>query len=165
MSSRRQFITFLGGAAAVWSLAARAQQPDRMRRIGVLLGFAENDLESPPRIAAFRQTLDRLGWKEGLTVRIDYRGGAGDPNRMQVYAKELIRATPDVVVAESTPAASALQRESQTTPIIFINAGNPVGSGLVANFAHPGGNSTGFTNYIPSMGGKWLELLKEIVPQ
>jgi ABC-type uncharacterized transport system substrate-binding protein len=99
---RRQFITLLGGAAA-WPLTARAQQLDRMRRIGVLLGFAENDLESPSRIAVFRQTLDRLGWKEGLTVRIDYRWGAGDPNRMQVYAKELIRATPDVVVAESRP--------------------------------------------------------------
>jgi ABC-type uncharacterized transport system substrate-binding protein len=99
---RRQFITLLGGAAA-WPLTARAQQLDRMRRIGVLLGFAENDLESPSRSAVFRQTLDRLGWKEGLTVRIDYRWGAGDPNRMQVYAKELIRATPDVVVAESRP--------------------------------------------------------------
>src|SRR6516162_9664702 len=166
---RRELITLLGGAVAAsslsWPVAARAQKADRIRRIGMLLGFAENDPESPLRIEAFRQTLDQLGRKEGLNLHIDYRWGAGDPNRMQVYAMELIRATADVVVAESTPATSALQRESRTTPIIFINVGNPVGSGLVASFAHPGGNITGFTNYIPSMGGKWLELLKEIVPQ
>jgi putative tryptophan/tyrosine transport system substrate-binding protein len=114
---------------------------------------------------AFRQTLNQLGWKEGVSVRIDTRWGASDPDRMRAYAKELIAAAPDVAVADSTPAALALQRESRTKPIIFIQAGNPVGSGLVVNLARPGGNLTGFTNYVPSMGGKWLELLKEVAPR
>jgi putative ABC transport system substrate-binding protein len=162
---RREFITLLGGAAAAWPLAARAQQTDRMRRIGMLIGTAENDPELPLRLAAFLQTLERLGWKESLNLRIDYRWGAGDPDRTRAYAKELIRATPDIVVAESTPATAALQQESRTTPIIFVQAGNPVGSGFVASFARPGGNLTGFTNYVPSMGSKWLELLKEIAPR
>jgi putative tryptophan/tyrosine transport system substrate-binding protein len=162
---RRGFIAFLGDAAA-WPLATRAQQADRVRRIGMLFGLAENDPESPLRLAAFRQTLERLGWKEGVNLRIDYRwGGAGDPDRMRSYAKELIGATPDVVVAESTPATAALQQGTPTTPLIFVHAGNPVGSGFVASFARPGGNLTGFTNYAPAMGGKWLELLKEIAPR
>src|SRR2546430_5405469 len=162
---RRQFITLLGGAAAAWPLAARAQQPERMRRIAMLVGATENDPEAPVSSEAFRQTLNQLGWKEGVSVRIDTRWGAGDPDRMRAYAKELIGTAPDVAVADSTPAALALQRESRTTPIIFIQAGNPVGSGLVANLARPGGNLTGFTNYVPSMGGKWLELLKEVAPR
>jgi putative ABC transport system substrate-binding protein len=116
-------------------------------------------------LVAFRQTLNQLGWKEGISVRIDTRWGGGDPDRIRAYAKELIDTAPDIAVADSTPAALALQRESRTTPIIFIQAGNPVGSGLVANLARPGGNLTGFTNYVPSMGGKWLELLKEVAPR
>jgi putative ABC transport system substrate-binding protein len=160
---RREFITLLGGAAA-WPLAARAQQAGRMRRIAMLVGATENDPEAPLSSEAFRQTLNQLGWKEGVSVRIDTRWGAGDPDRMHAYAKELID-TPDVAVADSTPAALALRRESRTTPIIFIQAGNPVGSGLVANLARPGGNLTGFTNYVPSMAGKWLELLKEVAPR
>jgi len=161
---RRQFITLIGGAAA-WPLAARAQQTGRMRRIAMLVGATENDPEAPLSSEAFRQTLNQLGWKEGVSVRIDTRWGAGDPDRMHAYAKELIDTAPDVAVADSTPAALALRRESRTTPIIFIQAGNPVGSGLVANLARPGGNLTGFTNYVPSMAGKWLELLKEVAPR
>ena len=160
---RREFIILLGGAAA-WPLVARAQQPEQMRRIGVLVGFAKSDPESPARFAAFRQGLERLGWKDGHNVRVEYRWGAGDPTRMRAHAKELIGTTPDVLVAESTPATAALQAETRITPIIFLQAGNPVGSGFVTSFARPGGNLTGFTNYAPSMGGKWLEILKEVVP-
>jgi ABC-type uncharacterized transport system substrate-binding protein len=163
---RRQFIGLLGGVAATaWPLAARAEQPRHVRRIVMLVGATENDPEAPLSSEAFRQTLNQLGWKEGVNVRIDTRWGHGDPDRMGSYAKELIATAPDVAVADSTPAALALQRESRTTPIIFIQAGNPVASGLVANLARPGGNLTGFTNYVPSMGGKWLELLKEVAPR
>jgi putative tryptophan/tyrosine transport system substrate-binding protein len=159
---RREFM-WLGSAAAVWPIAAGAQ--GRVRRIAVLVGFAETDPESPTHFAALRQSLDRLGWKEGVNLRIDTRYGAGNPERIRAYAKELIDAAPDVVIADSTPSALAMKRETQTTPIIFVQAGNPVGSGLVASLARPGGNLTGFTNYVPTMGGKWLELLKEIAPQ
>jgi ABC-type uncharacterized transport system substrate-binding protein len=162
MSNRRNFITLLGGALA-WPLAARAEE--RMRRIAMLVGATESDPEAPLSLEGFRQTLNQLGWKEGISVSIDTRWGGGDPDRIRAYAKELIDIAPDVAVADSTPAALALQRESRTTPIIFIQAGNPVGSGLVANLARPGGNLTGFTNYVPSMGGKWLELLKEVAPR
>ena len=138
---RREFITLLSGAAA-WPVAAGAQQPEQMRRIGVLVGFAESDPESPARLAAFRQGLERLGWKDSHNVRVEYRWGAGDPTRMRAHAKELIGTTPDVLVAESTPATAALQAETRITPIIFLQAGNPVGSGFVTNFARPGGNLT-----------------------
>jgi putative ABC transport system substrate-binding protein len=160
---RRQFITLLGGAAA-WPLAARAQQGERMRRIGVLSGLVESDPETPLRVVAFRQALGKLGWSEGRNLVIDFRWGAGDPSLMRVHAKELIGATPDVVVAESTPAAAALRQETSAVSIVFLQVGNPVGSGFVASLAHPGGNLTGFTNFEPTMGGKWLELLKEIAP-
>src|SRR5437762_2195902 len=161
---RRTFVTLLG-SAATWPLAARAQQAGHMRRIAMLVGATENDPEAPLSSEAFRESLNQLGWKEGVNVRIDTRWGAGDPDRMHAYAKELIDTAPDVAVADSTPAALALHRESRTTPIIFIQAGNPVASGLVANLARPGGNLTGFTNYVPSMAGKWLELLKEVAPR
>jgi ABC-type uncharacterized transport system substrate-binding protein len=161
---RREFITLLGGAAA-WPVAARAQQPERMRRIGVLVGFAESDPQSPVFLAAFRHSLERLGWKEGLNIRIEYRWGAGDPTRMRAHAKELIGTSPDILVAESTPATASLQAETRTTPIVFLQAGNPVGSGFVASIARPSRNLTGFTNYAPTLGGKWLELLKEVAPR
>jgi putative tryptophan/tyrosine transport system substrate-binding protein len=161
---RREFFGALGGAAS-WPLAARARERERMRRIGILLGFAESDPESPARLAAFRHGLERLGWKEGHNVRIEYRWGAGDPTRMRAHAKELIGTSPDVLVAESTPATAVLQAETRTTPIVFLQAGNPVGSGFVTSFPRPGGNLTGFTNYAPTMAGKWLELLKEVVPR
>jgi putative tryptophan/tyrosine transport system substrate-binding protein len=161
---RRVFLGLVGGAAA-WPAAALAQAGGRTRRIAVLVGFAENDPESASHFAALRQTLERLGWKEGVNLRIDVRYGAGDLRKVQAFAKELLESEPDVVIADSTPAALAMKRETQTKPVIFVQAGNPVGSGLVASVARPGGNLTGFTNYIPSMGGKWLELLKEIAPQ
>jgi putative ABC transport system substrate-binding protein len=159
---RREFIVTVSGGAA-WPLAARAQQTGRVRRIAVLVGASENDPEAPLSLEAFRQMLNQLGWNG--SVHIETRWGAGDPDRMRAYAKELIGTAPDIAVADSTPAALAMQQQSRTTPIIFIQAGNPVGSGLVANLARPGGNLTGFTNYVPSMGGKWLELLKEVSPR
>ena len=162
---RREFITLLGGAAAAWPLAARAQQRERMRRIGVLTGTAETDPETSLRIAALRQALAKMGWSENRNIVMDLRWGAGDPDRMRAHAKELIGLRPDVVVAESTPAAAALRQESAATPIVFMQVANPVGSGLVASLARPGGNLTGFTNFEPAMGGKWLELLKEIAPR
>ena len=163
MMKRRKFITLLGGAAA-WPLAARAQQGERVRRVAVMSGLVESDPETPLRVVAFRQALGKLGWSEGRNLVIDFRWGAGDPSLMRVHAKELIGATPDVVVAESTPAAAALRQETSAVSIVFLQVGNPVGSGFVASLAHPGGNLTGFTNFEPTMGGKWLELLKEIAP-
>jgi putative tryptophan/tyrosine transport system substrate-binding protein len=136
-----------------------------MRRVGVLSGLVESDPETPLRVAAFRQALGKLGWWEGQNLIIDFRWSAGEPSLMRVHAKELIGATPDVVVAESTPAAAALRQETSALPIVFLQVGNPVGSGFVASLANPGGNLTGLTNFEPTMGGKWLELLKEIAPR
>src|SRR6516162_5568981 len=162
---RREFITLLGGAAVAWPIAARAQQADRMRRIGVVVVTKENAPETPPRAMAFRQALAKTGWSEGRNVVIDFRfGTGGDLNRMRAQAKELIGLTPDVIVAESTPAAVALHQETAAVPIVFLQVANPIGSGLVASLARPGANLTGFTNFEPTMGGKWLELLKEIAP-
>ena len=161
---RREFITVVGGAAA-WPLAARAQQGERVRRIGVVVVTKETDPETPLRAMAFRQALAKLGWSEGRNVVIDFRfGTGGDLNRMRAQAKELIGLTPDVIVAESTPAAVALHQETAAVPIVFLQVANPIGSGLVASLARPGANLTGFTNFEPTMGGKWLELLKEIAP-
>ena len=162
---RRKFIKVIIGSAAAWPLVARAQQPQRVRRIGLLMGQAESNPESSPGAVAFRQTLNRLGWTEGRNLRIDYRSSAGETNRMQADARQLIGLAPDVVVAESTPATAALRAETSTTPIVFLTAANPVGCGFVASLAHPGGNITGFTNFEPSMGSKWLEVLKEIAPR
>jgi putative tryptophan/tyrosine transport system substrate-binding protein len=162
--TRRGFITLLGGAAAAWPIAARAQQPERMRRIGVVMVTKETDPETPLRAMAFRQALAKLGWSEGRNVVIDFRFGAGDLNRMRAQAKELTGLDPDVIVAESTPAAVALRQETAAAPIVFLQVANPIGSGLVASLARPGTNLTGFTNFEPTMGSKWLELLKEIAP-
>ena len=156
----------LGGAALAWPYLAHAQQSGPMQRIGVLIGgLAEGDPEGPPRVEAFRQTLEKLGWSEGRNVRIVYRWGAGDTNRMRASAKELIDMAPDVVVTESSPALTAMRQETRTTPIVFLFAANPVASGLIASIAHPGGNTTGFTGFEPSMVGKWMELIKEIAPR
>jgi putative ABC transport system substrate-binding protein len=160
---RRTFITLLGGAAA-WPLAARAQQGERVRRIGVVMVTKETDPETPLRAMAFRQALAKLGWSEGRNVVIDFRFGTGDLNRFRAEAKELTGLTLDVIVAESTPAAVALRQETAAVPIVFLQVANPIGSGLVASLARPGANLTGFTNFEPTMGGKWLELLKEIAP-
>ena len=164
---RREFITLLGGgAAAAWPLAARAQQPQRMRRVGLLMstGNPENDPELRARIAALREGLEKLGWTEGHNIELDYRWARGDPDRVQILAKELVVLRPDVIVAVTTTAGVALKRETTTIPVVFVNVVDPIGSGLVASLARPGGNFTGFIHFEPSMAGKWLELLKEVAP-
>jgi putative ABC transport system substrate-binding protein len=161
---RREFITLLGGAAA-WPLAARAQQPQKMRRIGVLMNLAADDPEALSRITAFVQGLQQLGWTEGRNMRIDTRWGAGDAARFHRYAEELLALVPDVVLASGTPAIQALQQATRTVPIVFASVGDPVGMGLVASLARPGGNVTGFTPMEFTSGAKWLELLKEIAPR
>ena len=159
---RRQFITLLGGAAA-WPLAARAQQAERVRRIGVLTAFAEDDPEIRARLAAFRQGLEKRGWSEARNVRIDYRFAPASA-QAQVLAKELVALQPDVILAHSTSVTAALQRESRTIPIVFAAVADPIGSGFVASLPRPGGNLTGVMLYEASVTGKWLAMLKEIVP-
>jgi putative ABC transport system substrate-binding protein len=161
---RREFITLLGGAAA-WPLAARAQQAAGMRRIGVLMAYAESDSEAQAFVAAFREGLQKLGWTEGRNVRIDIRWGNVDVESMRRFAKELVALQPDLILAHNTPTTAALLQQTRTIPIIFANVSDPVGSGFVASFPRPGGNVTGFTNIEPTMAGKWLELLKEIAPR
>jgi putative tryptophan/tyrosine transport system substrate-binding protein len=161
---RRTFITLLGGAVA-WPLAARAQQPERMRRIGVLVGFAENDPITQPRIAAFRRGLQELGWREGQNVRVDFRFAAADPDRMQAYASELVGLAPDAILAMTTPITAALLRQTRTIPIVFVVVSDPVGSGFIESLARPGRNATGFVNLESTLVEKWLELLKEIAPK
>jgi putative ABC transport system substrate-binding protein len=160
---RREFITLLGGAAAVWPLAARTQQP-AMRRIGVLTGFAENDPEAQRRVTAFLERLRELGWIDGRNARIDYRWGSGDASRIRAYAAELVRLAPDVILVNSSSVLRPLQQETRSIPIVFLQVSDPVVSGFVASLAHPGGNITGFTPAETSMGGKWLEVLKEVAP-
>ena len=157
--NRREFITLLGGAAA-WPLAARAQQPDQVPAIGMLMGYAEDDPETQARLAGFREGLGELGWIEGRNVRIDYRFAPWGPDQAQAFANELIALRPNVLVGDSTPASVALSRQTRAIPIVFVGVSDPVGGGLVAS----SGNSTGFTNFEPSITGKWLELLKEIAP-
>ena len=160
---RREFITLLGGAAAAWPLAARAQQPGGMRRIGVLMAYAESDPEGKAWVAAFRQELRKLGWIEDGNVQIDFRGAA-DAQSMQRIAKELVTSLPDLILTQNTPTTAAVLQQTRTISVIFANVADPVGSGFVASFPRPGGNVTGFTNIEPTMGGKWLELLKEVAP-
>jgi putative ABC transport system substrate-binding protein len=162
---RRQFITLLGGAAATWPVMARAQQPGSMRRIGVLMGWSESD---PDRsgIDVFVQGLAQLGWVDGRNVRIEVRWTNGDIERARLLAKDLVQLLqPDVILAGSTPATAALQRETRTIPIVFVIVSDPVGAGFVASLPRPGGNITGFINIEAAMGGKWLELLKEVAPR
>src|SRR5262245_56184838 len=144
---RRAFISLLGGAAAVWPLAARAQQPERMRRFGVLSTFAESDPEAQSLVQALDQTLQELGWVEGRNLRIDRRWAAGNPGRIEGFAKLLIVLEPDVIVAHGTPAVIALRNETRSIPIVFVQVTDPIGAGFIANLAHPGGNITGFTTY------------------
>jgi len=163
---RREFITLLGGAAAVCPLAARAQQPAQVRRIGVLMPLAENDPVGQARIAALREGLEKLGWIEGRNIRIDTRWTTtSDVESMQRYAKELVALQPDLIVTQSTPITATLLQETRTIPIVFALVADPIGSGFVASFAKPGGNVTGFVTIEPTMAGKWLELLKEIAPR
>jgi putative ABC transport system substrate-binding protein len=161
---RREFITLLGGATAAWPLAVRAQQHERMRRIGVLMAFAERDSEAPPRVTAFRRGLQELGWTAGGNVRIDYRWSAGDPDRTRANAKELVRLKPDVILVNYGHGLAALQNDTRTVPIVFVNVPDPVDLGFVSSLASPGGNTTGFTNLEHALAGKWLEVLKEIAP-
>ena len=160
---RRQFIALLGGAAVVWPLAARAQQPNGMRRIGVLVGLADDDPEAKARLAAFRQGLEKRGWSEARNVRIDTRFAPASA-RAQVLAKELVALQPDVILSHSTPVTAALQRESRTIPIVFAAVVDPIGSGFIASLPRPGGNITGVMQYEASVSGKWLAMLKEIAP-
>ena len=161
---RRAFITLLGGAAAAWPLAVRAQQPERMRRIGVLMNLTESDPEGQVRIGAFREGLGKLSWTEGRELKIDYRWFGGDPARARAYAAELVKLKPDVIFASTTSSLAALQRETRSVPIVFAQVADPVGAGFVARLARPGGNITGFANFEYAIGAKWLELLKQIAP-
>jgi putative ABC transport system substrate-binding protein len=162
---RREFMTLVGGAAAAWPLAARAQQPDRMRRIGVLMGWSESDPEFRSWMAAFLQAFAQLGWMEGRNVRIDVRWTNGNIERARALAKELVRLQPDAILAGTTPATAALKSETQAIPIVFAVVSDPVGAGFAASLSRPGGNVTGFINEEAAMGGKWLELLKEGAPR
>ena len=162
---RREFITLLGGAAATWPFTARAQQVGPpARRIGVLNLLAETDPEAQRLDTAFRKGLDELGLIDGRNIHIDYRWGAGSLDRVRLFAQELVRLKPDVLVAGTTPATAALQAETKTIPIVFAGVSDPIGSGFVASLANPGGNITGFIIQQGSLGGKWLELLKEAAP-
>jgi putative tryptophan/tyrosine transport system substrate-binding protein len=161
---RREFITLLGGAAVAWPLAARAQQPEPMRRVGVLVNRGADDAEGQTFVEAFQQAMQQLGWSDGRNVRIDVRWGANDIDRDRKYAAELVALAPDVILASGTLSAAALQNVTHTLPIVFAQIADPVGAGLVDTLAWPGGNTTGFMNFEYSLSGKWLELLKEIVP-
>ena len=160
---RREFITLLGCAAA-WPLAARAQQPERMRRIGVLMNIAADDPEGQARIAAFLQALQQLGWTVGRNVQIDARWAAADAGLFRRYATELVALAPDVILACTNSAVAPLQQATRTVPIVFTITADPVGAGFVASLARPGGNTTGFSVFEYSISGKWLELLKQIAP-
>jgi putative ABC transport system substrate-binding protein len=161
---RRKFITLLGGAAAAWPLAARAQQREQVRRIGVLMNLASGDSEGQDRVAAFMQGLQEAGWAVGRNMRIDYRWGAGDPALFRKYAAELVALAPDVILAGSGAPLPFLLEATRSIPIVFVQTVDPVGSGYVASLAKPGGNATGFTQIDFGMTGKWLELLKQIAP-
>ena len=161
---RRELITLIGGAAA-WPLVARAQQGERMRRVGVLMGTAESDQQAGPFLQGFKQRLQELGWIEGRNIQVDYRFGASDVERIRKFAKELVNSQPDLIVGHATPGTAALARETKIIPIVFVVVSDPVGSGFVKSLSRPGGNLTGFVNIESSMGGKWVEFLKEVVPR
>jgi putative ABC transport system substrate-binding protein len=160
---RREFITLLGGAATAWPVAARGQQ--RVRRIGVVMGYAESDPEAQRRIKSFQQGLAEGGWNDGRNVQIEYRWASANVEQIAAFAKEIVALRPDVILSNTTPVTKALQRETHTIPIVFVIVSDPVGDGLVTSLARPGGNITGFINFEEAMSGKWLELLKEIAPR
>jgi len=160
---RREFIGLLGGAAA-WPVAARAQRSDRVRRIGMLNTLAEGDPQGQQQVQILLQSLQELGWKRGTNLEVDLRWGASNNERIQMIAKELVAAQPDVIQVTTTPGTAAVLRETRTIPVVFSIVSDPVGAGFVASLPHPGGNATGFINIESSMAGKWLELLKEVAP-
>jgi putative ABC transport system substrate-binding protein len=162
---RRELIATIAGAAAAWPLAAHAQQPEPMRRIGVLMGFPESDSQAQIFFAAFRDRLQKLGWMEGRNIRIDTRWPGFDAESRQRFAKELIALQPDLILSHTTPTTAALLQQTRTIPIVFATVTDPVGSGIVPSLARPGGNVTGFTLVEPTMAAKWVELLKEIAPR
>lgn len=162
---RREFVTLIGGAAAAWPLAARAQQSGPMRRIGALFGGAESDPQIIGSLAAFKTALAGLGWIEGRNLQFDCRYAAADVDRMRMFAKELVALQPDVLMGHTTGVTAALQRETKTIPIVFVIVCDPVGSGFVESLPRPGGNIMGFINIEASLSGKWIEILKEIVPR
>ena len=161
---RREFITLLGGATVAWPLAARAQQAGPVRRIGVLIGFAESDPDVQSWLTVFWGALAKLGWTEGRNLRIELRWAGDDPDRTKTFAKELVNLRPDAILSVTTPVTGVLHRETQTIPIVIVTVADPISSGFVTSLGHPGGNVTGFALYEPGMGGKWLELLKQIAP-
>ena len=162
---RREFIKLVGGTPVAWSVAAHAQQTERVRRIGFLTFSAESDREGQSSVAVFREGLRALGWIEGRNTVIDVRWAAADIEAMKRYAKELVSLQPDVILTSSTPATAAMLQQTQTVPIVFVIVADPVGSGFVASLPRPGGNATGFTPIVRSLGGKWVELLKEMAPR
>jgi putative tryptophan/tyrosine transport system substrate-binding protein len=162
---RREFITLLGGTMAAWPLAVPAQQGTRIKRIGVLMGLSEQDPQAQPDIAAFTTALRELGWQDGRNIQIDLRWAGGDVDQIKRVANELVNLKSDLIVAHSTAVVAALQRETGTIPIVFVFVSDPVGSGFITSLSHPGGNITGFINIESSLGGKWVELLKETAPR
>jgi putative ABC transport system substrate-binding protein len=161
---RREFIRLVGGAAVGWSFAAHAQQLDRIRRLGVLMAIAESDADAKKGIGILEQTLQELGWKVGANIRIDYRWGNGDPERIQTFAKELVDLQPDVLIGHSTPSSKGLLKQTHSIPIVFLTVTDPMGQGLVSSLSRPGRNITGFSVFEFSLGTKWLETLKQITP-
>ena len=161
---RRDFIKVVAGSAAAWPLAARAQQPEQVRRIGALINRGADDPQSEAGVAAFKQVLQQLGWSDGRNVQMDIRSGANDVDLTRRYATELVALAPDVVLAVGTVAVTAMQHASRTLPVVFAGVSDPVGAGLVDSLARPGGNATGFMNFEYSLSGKWVELLKQIAP-
>lgn len=162
---RREFITLIGGGAVAWPLAASAQQPSRRKRVGIVMGYAESDPNGQLQVAAFRRQLQSLGWVEGTNITLDFRFAADDADHIRAAAAELLALGPDVMVSNSNLVTTILQHEVRAVPLVFISVSDPIGSGFVADLARPIGNVTGFANFQPTMGGKWLDLLRQIAPQ
>jgi putative ABC transport system substrate-binding protein len=162
---RRDFVNAIIGSTAMWPLGALAQQRERMRRIGVVMAYAESDPNGQMQVAAFREHLQKLGWTEGSNLWLDLRFGAGDPDRIRAFARELLSLKPDLMVSNSNLVTTILQSEVHGLPLVFVSVSDPIGSGFVKDLARPGGNVTGFANFEASMGGKWLEKLREVAPR
>ncbi len=162
---RREFLALAGSAAATWPLAARAQQPDRMRRIGVLMGIPKSDRDAQAGLAVFWEELRKLGWTEGRNIEMEICWAGADVETMKRFAKELVALQPDLIVTSSTPATAAMLQQTRTIPVIFVEVGDPISSGFVTSLAQPGGNVTGFTPIVASLGGKWVAVLRDIAPR